>query len=188
MFWRTGWSETPVTSHGPAITRSRMWGSWRTPYSPAIAVLASDQSCGRTRSWTGPSVRLTKAAVTASDRPSRGWARCASRRPRDSPRASSGRCRGAPRARRRWIPPPAPGRPASPATSGRCRRPYPVVSWWNEKRKTYSPSAGKVCIDRGAAPGAERRALDPLRLGHPPRNPVLPLERAWRWGSRRPAG
>ena len=110
-----------------------------------MAVLASDQSCGEIRSWTGPSAYWRKAAVTrwAPERTKIGSVRMftpfgsetciqrsSSSTPTRSPSTEISSCSGA------W-------------SVFRALRPLPtsvpVVSWWNETRKTYSPSAGKLC-------------------------------------------
>ena len=105
-----------------------------------------DQSWGEIRSWRGPSVRRTKAAETwrgpASTKTGAGAEIHAvgirgmhepGNLQDDGPFAVDG---GSPAARE------------FSSSVDRAFRPLPksspVVSWWNETRKEYSPSAGKV--------------------------------------------
>ena len=62
IFNRLGVSDTPVTSSGPWITKSRRCGSIVTPQ--VMLTSASVFSSGISRSSTGPSSFCTKAAVT----------------------------------------------------------------------------------------------------------------------------
>ena len=143
---RLGVSETPVTFCGPRIARSRRCGRLVKPYELAMLVLASDQSCGEITSWTGPSNCGTKTADTRWG-PAVTWIGSVQRLTPFGSETCIQRSRSKSAA---CSPSIAISICSRRSTVCRAARPLPksspVVSWWNETRKRYSPSAGKACV------------------------------------------